>query len=92
LGGEEEGEERKEWWGPRLEGEWRASRNGGWEGEFGGASKMEGHLEVLLELCFFTKSLKFGVEAHTEAPTGVALTKHYHPIITLLTLSNGSYQ
>jgi hypothetical protein len=54
-------------------GKWRASRNGGWEGEFGGASKMEGHLEVLLELCFFTKPLKFGVEAHMEAPTGVAL-------------------
>jgi hypothetical protein len=34
---------------------------------------MEGHLEVLLELCFFTKPLKFGVEAHMEAPTGVAL-------------------
>jgi hypothetical protein len=34
---------------------------------------MEGHLEVLLELCFFTKPLKFGVEAYMEAPTGVAL-------------------
>jgi hypothetical protein len=33
---------------------------------------MEGHLEVLLELCFFTKHLKFGVEAHMKAP-GVAL-------------------
>jgi hypothetical protein len=58
-------------------GKWRASRNGGWEGEFGGASKMEGHLEVLLELCFFTKPLKFGVEAHMEAPTGVALRPGY---------------
>jgi hypothetical protein len=32
---------------------------------------MEGHLEVLLELCFFTKPLKFGLEAHMKAPTGV---------------------
>jgi hypothetical protein len=36
---------------------------------------MKGHLEVLLELCFFTKPLKFGVETHMEAPTGVALVK-----------------
>jgi hypothetical protein len=35
---------------------------------------MEDHLEVLLELCFFTKPLKFGVEAHMEAPTGLALS------------------
>jgi hypothetical protein len=35
---------------------------------------MEGHLEVLLELYFFTKPLKFGVETHMEAPTRVALT------------------
>jgi hypothetical protein len=48
---------------------WRV-RGGIWRG-----LKMEGHLEVLLELCFFTKPLKFGVETYIEAPTGVALVK-----------------
>jgi hypothetical protein len=34
---------------------------------------MEDHLEVLLELDFCTKPPNFGVEAHMEASTGVAL-------------------
>jgi hypothetical protein len=38
-------------------GEWRVSRSGGWEGEFGGASKMEVCLEVLLKLEFFAQNL-----------------------------------
>jgi hypothetical protein len=38
------------------------------EGKFGGASKMEGHLEALLEMNFYTKPPNFGVEAHMEAP------------------------
>jgi hypothetical protein len=33
---------------------------------------MEGHLEVLLELIFCTQLPNFGVEAHMEAPSGVA--------------------
>jgi hypothetical protein len=33
-------------------GKWRASKNGGWEGEFGGECKMEVYLEALLELGF----------------------------------------
>jgi hypothetical protein len=57
-----------------LEGKWRASKNGGWEGEFGGACKMEVCLEVPLELVFYPKPLNFGVVAHIEAPTRVALT------------------
>jgi hypothetical protein len=36
---------------------------------------MEGHLEALLELIFCTQPPNFGVEAHMEAPTGVALNK-----------------
>jgi hypothetical protein len=48
--------------------EWRLG------GEFGGTCKIEVHLEALLELCFYTKPPKFGVEAHMEAPTGVALS------------------
>jgi hypothetical protein len=59
-----DGKERKKVWGPRLEGKWRASKNGGWEGEFGGACKM----------VFYPKPLNFGVVAHIEAPTGLALT------------------
>jgi hypothetical protein len=51
-------EKIKKWWVPRLEGEWRASRNGGWEWEFG-VGKMEVHIEVLLELVFFPKTSKF---------------------------------
>jgi hypothetical protein len=43
------------------------------EGRFGGASKMEGHLEALLEMDFCTKLSNFGVEAHMEAPAGDAL-------------------
>jgi hypothetical protein len=54
-------------------GEWRASRNGGWEGEFGGVCKMEACLEALLEMDFCTKPPNFGVEAHMEAPAGDAL-------------------
>jgi hypothetical protein len=57
-----------------LEGDWRASKNGGWEGEFEGVCKIEVCLEVLLELGFCTKPSNFGVEAHMEASTGVALT------------------
>jgi hypothetical protein len=41
-----------------------------------GACKMEVHLEVLLELIFCTQPPNFGVEAHIEASTGVALTSH----------------
>jgi hypothetical protein len=55
-------------------GEWRASRNGGWEGEFGGVCKIESCLEALLEMDFSTKPLNFGVEAHIEAPARDALT------------------
>jgi hypothetical protein len=58
-----------------LEGEQRASNNGGLEGRFGGTSKMEGHLEALLEMDFCTKPPNFGVEAHMEAPAGDALTE-----------------
>jgi hypothetical protein len=56
-----------------LEGQWRASNNGGWEREFGGACKIEVCLEALLELDFCTKPPNFGVDAHIEAPTGVGL-------------------
>jgi hypothetical protein len=34
---------------------------------------MEGHLEVLLELYFFTKPLKFRVETHMETPLELLL-------------------
>jgi hypothetical protein len=47
------------------------------EGRFGGASKMEGHLEALLEMDFCTKPPNFGVEAHMEAPTGDALKERF---------------
>jgi hypothetical protein len=33
-----------------------------------------GPFEALLELIFYTKPPNFGVEAHMEAPTGVALS------------------
>jgi hypothetical protein len=46
----------------------------GGKGQFGGTCKMEVCLEALLELCFWTKPPNFGVEAHIEAPTGVALS------------------
>jgi hypothetical protein len=36
---------------------------------------MEVHLEVLLKLIFCTQPPNFGVEAHIEAPTGVALMR-----------------
>jgi hypothetical protein len=36
--------------------------------------KMKARLEVLLELDFCTKPPNFGIEAHMEAPTGVALS------------------
>jgi hypothetical protein len=61
--------ENKKWWVPRLEGRWRASKNGGWEGEFEGVCKMKVCLEALLELGFCTKPPNFGVETHMEAPT-----------------------
>jgi hypothetical protein len=51
----------------------------GGRGNLEGASKMEGHLEVVLELFFFTKPLKFRVETHMEAPIGVALLHAYFP-------------
>jgi hypothetical protein len=57
-----------------LEGGWRASRNGGWEGEFGGVCKMEACLEAMLEMDFCSKPPNFGVEAHMEAPAGDALS------------------
>jgi hypothetical protein len=66
-------EKKKEMVGPTFVGEWRASRNGGWEGEFGGVCKMEACLETLLEKDFCTKPQNFGVEAHMEAPAGDAL-------------------
>jgi hypothetical protein len=72
--GGEKRKKKKKWWVPLLEGEWRASKNGGWEGEFGGVWKIEVCLEALLELGFSTKPPNFGVEAHMEAPTRVALT------------------
>jgi hypothetical protein len=60
--------------GPTIwRGKWRASKNGGWEKEFGGACKMEVHLEALLELIFCTQPPNFGVEARMEAPAGDAL-------------------
>jgi hypothetical protein len=34
---------------------------------------MEVHIKTLLELVFFSKPPNFRVEAHIEAPTGVAL-------------------
>jgi hypothetical protein len=52
----------KKWWDPLF------------GGGFGGALKMQAHLEVLLELIFCIKFPNFGVEAHLESPTGVALT------------------
>jgi hypothetical protein len=55
-------------------GGWRASRNGGWKGEFEGVCKMEVCLEALLELDFCIKPPNFGVVAHMEAPTEVALS------------------
>jgi hypothetical protein len=54
-------------------GKWRASRNGGWEWEFGGVWKMEVYIEALLELVFCPKPPNFGVEVHMEALAGVAL-------------------
>jgi hypothetical protein len=35
---------------------------------------MEVHIKALLELAFPPKPPKFGVKAHIESPTGVALT------------------
>jgi hypothetical protein len=37
---------------------------------------MEVHIEALLELVFFPQPSNFGVEAHIEARTGVALIVH----------------
>jgi hypothetical protein len=46
-------EEREKMVGPTFGGgEWRASKNGGWEGKFGGVWKIEVCLEALLELDF----------------------------------------
>jgi hypothetical protein len=41
---------------------------------------MEVHLEALLELIFCTQPPNFEVEAHIEAPTGVALTHVYETL------------
>jgi hypothetical protein len=65
----------KKRWSHVWRGEWRASRNGGWEWEFGGVWKMKAHIEVPLELVFCPKPPNFGVEAHIEVPTGVSLTR-----------------
>jgi hypothetical protein len=60
--------------GPTIwRGKWRAFKNGGWEGKFGGVWKIEVHIEALMELFFFIKPPNFGVEGHMESPTGVAL-------------------
>jgi hypothetical protein len=67
---------RKKMVGPTFGGEWRASRNEGWDGEFGEVSKMKACLEDLLEMDFCTKSPNFGVETHMQAPAGDALTIH----------------
>jgi hypothetical protein len=64
----------KKRWSHVWRGEWRASRNGGWEWEFGGVWKMKAHIEVPLELVFCPKPPNFGVEAHIEVPTGVSLS------------------
>jgi hypothetical protein len=49
-------EKRKKMVGPTFGGgEWRASKNGGWEGGFGGVWKIEVCLETLLELGFSKK-------------------------------------
>jgi hypothetical protein len=42
-------------------------------GSFEGSGKIHAHLESLLELIFYIKLSNFTGEAHTEAPTGVAL-------------------
>jgi hypothetical protein len=75
----ERGEEKEENGGAHyLEGgveglqEWRLG-GGIWRGP-----KIEGHLEVLLELIFCTQPPNFGVEAHMEAPTGVASGLNYN--------------
>jgi hypothetical protein len=60
--GEEMERKRKKMVGPTFGGEWRASRNEGWDGEFGEVSKMKACLEDLLEMDFCTKSPNFGVE------------------------------
>jgi hypothetical protein len=54
-------------------GEWRASRNGGWEWEFGGVWKMKVHIESLLELVFCPNPSNFGVEAHIKPPLELLL-------------------
>jgi hypothetical protein len=51
------------------------------EGKFGGACKVETHLEVLLELSFSTKPPNFGVEAHMVALAGVALWANPNPTL-----------
>jgi hypothetical protein len=66
-GDEKKGKNKKRWV-PRLEGEWRTSRIGGWEWEFGGVWKIKVHIEVPLELVFSLKPPNFGEEAHIEAP------------------------
>jgi hypothetical protein len=48
----DEGKKRKIVGPTGWTGEWRASKNGGWEGEFGGVCKIEACLEALLELVF----------------------------------------
>jgi hypothetical protein len=61
-------------------GKWRASRIGGWEGEFGGVCKMEACLEALLEMDFCTKPPNFALEAHMETPLEMLLQMG-HPFV-----------
>jgi hypothetical protein len=71
---EQRGEKKKKNGGTHIwRGGWRASRNGGLEGKFGGACKIEAHLEALMELIFYTKPLNFIVKTHMEVLTGVTL-------------------
>jgi hypothetical protein len=44
-GNEKQIDKKKKRWDPHLEGIWRASRNRGLEGKFGGPCKMEVRLE-----------------------------------------------
>jgi hypothetical protein len=74
VAGGGDGKKKKEMVGPTFGGgKWRASRNGGWEGEFGGVCKMETCLEALLEMDFCTKPPNFGVEAIWRPPLEMLL-------------------
>jgi hypothetical protein len=62
-----------------------------WRGNLEGGSKMEGYLEALLELIFCTQPPNFGVEAHMEAPTGVALRRAYAQRKLLIMVTSSSH-